>query len=494
MTATHDQRAETETDTDLAAAFPANFLWGAATAAYQIEGAAQEDGRGPSIWDQFAATPGKTLGGDTGAVAADHYHRMERDVALMAKLRLGAYRFSIAWPRILPEGAGAVNARGLDFYDRLVDKLLARGIEPVATLYHWDLPAALHARGGWLTRETALAFADYAEVVARRLGDRVGWWITLNEPWCSAYLGYGTGAHAPGTRSLVAAVSAAHHLLLAHGLAVPRLRALGRADSRVGITLNLTPVYAADRRPESLFAQQQADRFHNRWFLDPIFRGTYPARFFERLDVPPPPMMAGDLTTIAAPLDFLGVNYYSRLLMRARDPNSAQPRTAPYFDGQIVGPALSASSTSGGSARPSAYTDMGWEIYPEGLADVLLRVHQEYSPPAIAVTENGAAFNDHWHGGDRVRDPQRREYLREHIQALAVARLLGVPVEGYFAWSLMDNFEWAEGYSRRFGLVYVDYPSQRRIVKDSGRWYANLLATHRAATGRDESNAAARSS
>jgi beta-glucosidase len=473
MTATPEVRTEAETDVELAACFPASFLWGAATAAYQIEGATRDDGRGPSIWDQFSHTPGKTRDGDTGDVAADHYHLMERDVDLMARLGLGAYRFSIAWPRILPDGAGAANARGLDFYDRLVDRLLQRGIAPVPTLYHWDLPTALQDGGGWLTRGTALAFADYAEAVARRLGDRVTRWITLNEPWCSAYLGYGTGAHAPGMSSLEAAATAAHHLLLAHGWAVPRLRACSRADNRVGITLNLTPVYAADRRPDTLFAQQQADRFHNRWFLDPIFHGQYPARFFERLGVPQPPIADGDLAAIAAPLDFLGINYYSRLLMRAAEEQSQQPRSAPYFDGEIVGP-----------VPGSAYSDMGWEIYPEGLVDILLRVHQDYHPAAIAVTENGAAFDDVWDGSDGVRDERRRDYLREHIQALAVARMLGVPVEGYFAWSLMDNFEWAEGYSRRFGIVYVDYPSQRRIVKESGRWYAELLALHRAQTRR----------
>jgi beta-glucosidase len=471
---------ETEMDTELAAAFPASFLWGAATASFQIEGATREDGRGPSIWDRFCATPGCVKDGDTGDVAVDHYHLMERDVELMARLGLSAYRFSIAWPRVLPEGRGAVNARGLDFYDRLVDKLLAHGIAPVPTLYHWDLPAALEDEGGWLNRGTALAFAEYAEVVARRLGDRVPSWITLNEPWCAAYLGYGTGSHAPGLRSMAAAMTAGHHMLLGHGLAVPRLRELARPGSQVGITLNLTPIYAADRRTETLIAQQQADRFHNRWFLDPIFVGAYPARFFERLDVAAPAIAEGDLETIAAPLDFLGVNYYSRLMIRAEseDATGDQPRTGPYFNGQIVGPLAG-----------SSYTAMGWEIYPEGLVDLLLRLHQEYSPPAILITENGAAYDDVWDGGERVLDLKRREYLREHIQALAVALMLDVPVQGYFAWSLMDNFEWAEGYSRRFGMVYVDYPSRRRIVKESGRWYADFLATHRAQARADESAA-----
>jgi beta-glucosidase len=481
MTKTPDIRAELESDAELAACFPANFLWGAATAAYQIEGATREDGRGPSIWDQFAGTPGKTHDGDTGDNATDHYHLMAQDVDLMARLGLSAYRFSIAWPRILPDGRGAVNVRGMDFYDRLVDTLLDRGILPVATLYHWDLPQALEDHGGWLNRATSLAFAEYAEVMARRLGDRVTRWITLNEPWCSAYLGYGTGVHAPGIQSMESAVTAGHHLLLAHGLAVPRLRALARPDAHVGITLNLTPVYAADRRPETLRSQQQAHEFHNRWFLDPVFRGTYPEELFASLGVPPPAIEEGDLAGIAAPIDFLGVNYYSRLLLQAddslADPSSAQPSSAPsYFGGQIVGPVLG-----------SAYTDMGWEIYPEGLVDMLVCLQRDYGPRAIAITENGAAFHDKWAGGDRVHDAQRVVYFREHIQALAVARMLGVPVEGYFAWSLLDNFEWAEGYSRRFGIVYVDYPSQRRIVKDSGRWYAELREAHRTRTRKTDS-------
>jgi beta-glucosidase len=466
--AKRDIRQETETDLDLAASFPKGFLWGAATSAYQIEGAAHADGRGPSIWDRFCAVEGAVKNGETGDVAADHYSQMGHDVELMAELGLSAYRFSLSWPRILPQGRGKVNTRGLDFYERLVDSLLVRGITPVATLYHWDLPAALQDEGGWLSRDTALAFAEYAEVVARRLGDRVPRWITLNEPWCAAYLGYGVGVHAPGAKGMQSAVTAAHHLMLAHGLAVPRLRHHSRPASQVGVTLNLTPVYAADRRPETLVAQQQADRFHNRWFLDPIFVGAYPARFFERLAVAAPAMADGDLATIGAPLDFLGVNYYSRLVIEAAT-GSARSRQGPYFDGQVVGP-----------LPGSAYTAMGWEVYPEGLLDVLVRLQQEYSPPAILVTENGAAYDDVWDGGDRVVDLQRREYLREHLEALAVALLVDVPVEGYFAWSLMDNFEWAEGYSRRFGIVYVDYPTQRRIVKESGRWYAGLVAAHRA--------------
>src|SRR5260221_1417800 len=460
---------ERESDFELAACFPASFLWGAATAAYQIEGATSEDGRGPSIWDVFSATPGKIHGGDTGEIGADHYHLMERDVELMANLGPGAYRFSIAWPRIRPSGQGRGTGRGIGFYGRLVGNRIEHGITPVATVYRWDLPQTLQDDGGWLNRGTAQAFADYVEAVARRLGDRVTRWITLNEPWCAAYLGYGTGVHAPGASSMRAAVTAAHHLLLAHGLAVPCIRTLARPDAQVGITLNLTPVYAADGRDATLRAQRQADRFHNRWFLDPIFRGRYPAGLFGGLGVPPPAIESDDLAAIAAPIDFLGVNYYSRLLIRGNDGSGHQSRSGPYPDGHIVGP-----------VPGSSYTGMGWEIYPEGLVDILLAVHHDYRPRAIAVTENGAAFDDVWNGDDVVRDARRLANLREHVQAMAVGLMVGVPVEGYFAWSVMGNFEWAEGYSRRFGMVYIDYPSQRRVVKDSGRWFAELLALHRA--------------
>jgi beta-glucosidase len=452
-------------DTYLKSVFPADFLWGAATASYQIEGAAYEDGRGLSIWDQFAATPGKVYQGENGDVAADHYHRMPEDVALMSELGLKAYRFSIAWPRILPQGTGMVNERGLDFYDRLVDLLLARGITPLVTLYHWDLPLTLHEQKGWLNRDTAFAFADYAEVVTRRLGDRVDWWTTLNEPWCSAYLGYDTGAHAPGIRNKQSSYIAAHHLLLAHGLALSRLRAYTRKSAQLGITLNLTPVYAADERPETLRAVEQADKMSNRWFLDPIFRGTYPEGLFADAGVAPPPIWPGDLDIIATPIDFLGVNNYSRSLIRAQTGESGDGTNRGYE--HVAGVA------------DAVYTDMGWEVYPQALTDVLVRVHRDYAPRAIAVTENGAAFADQWDGSDHVSDPQRVDYLREHLKALGRAQAEGVPVRGYFVWSLLDNFEWAEGYSKRFGIVYVDYPTQRRVVKDSGRWYAAFIAAQR---------------
>ena len=467
------QQPELLTDANMAPVFPADFLWGTATSAYQIEGATREDGRGLSIWDQFAATPGATHQGDTGDAAADHYHRMPEDVALMHELGVSAYRFSVSWPRVLPEGSGKVNTQGLDFYDLLVDTLLARGIAPAITLYHWDLPLALHERGGWLNRDTAYLFADYAEIIARRLGDRVNWWLTHNEPWCAAFLGYGIGIHAPGIRDMNAACVAGHYLLLSHGLALPRLRAHTGPGAQLGITLNLGAVYPYDHRVESLQAAGRADAFVNRWFLDPIFRGSYPQSLFADLRVPPPPVKDGDLALIAAPIDFLGVNYYSRRMVRARQEGDAAPGAGPNGWEDL-------------NELPGAvYTEMGpgWEVYPAGLTDLLVRLHRDYAPRAIVVTENGAAFDDRWDGNGHVDDPQRLYYVREHIHALGRALNQGVPLRGYFLWSLLDNFEWAEGYSKRFGIVYVDYPSQRRIVKASGRWYAEFIAAQRQRRG-----------
>jgi beta-glucosidase len=449
--------------------FPPDFLWGAATSAYQIEGAVHEDGRAPSMWDRFAARPGATYQGQTGEIAADHYHRMEEDVALMAQLNLNAYRFSLSWPRILPQGTGAVNERGLDFYDRLVDALLARGIQPLATLYHWDLPMALQDRGGWLARDTAYAFADYAGVVARRLGDRVHWWLTQNEPWCTAYLGYAEGVHAPGLRDKQLAVNAGHHALLAHGLSVPSLRAHLSPQAQVGIAIDFYPVYPADDHPETLLAVRQADTFRNRWFLDPILGGHYPDGLFTDLGVTPPPIYEGDFSLISVPIDFLGVNYYSRMLVRGRTAIATiAENTVPADSYEVVGRIPGAS-----------YTEMGWEIFPDGLANILTRIHREYAPKALVVTESGAAFDDQWDGRDGVHDQQRIDYLREHIQTVARVMRQDVPIKGYIVWSFLDNFEWAEGYRKRFGLVYVDYPTQRRIIKDSGRWYASFVGSLR---------------
>ena len=457
-----DMDIQTQVEIDLARRFPAHFLWGAATASHQIEGAVREDGRGSSIWDDFAAMPGKTYQGQTGAVATDHYHRVEEDTDLMVQLGLSAYRFSIAWPRILPTGRGAVNLAGLDFYDRLVDTLLAKDIQPFATLYHWDLPSPLEQAGGWVNRDTAFAFADYAEIVARRLGDRVAGWITLNEPWCSAYLGYGIGVHAPGRSDRQAAIDAGHHLLLGHGLAVPRLRTHVSTDTPVGITLLLNHVYAADERPETVRDVALANAFSNGWFLDPIYRGAYPERFFEHMALNPPPIHEGDMEIISAPLDFLGVNNYSRIIVRGAQTQPLADRCASV------------------SPVPNAcYTDMAWEINAPGLRDLLLYVADNYPVGKLYVTENGAAFPDTWDGNDTISDPRRADYLRSYITACAEAVEQGAPLCGYFVWSLMDNFEWSEGYAKRFGIVYIDYATQRRVIKESGYWYAALLDAFR---------------
>jgi beta-glucosidase len=437
--------------------FPRDFVWGAATASYQIEGAAREGGRGESIWDRFAATPGCVRNGDSGAVACDFYHRYPEDIGLMRELGIDSFRFSIAWPRILPDGTGHVSVAGLDFYDRLVEALLENGIRPMATLYHWDLPQVLEDAGGWPARETVEAFTEYVEVAAARLGDRVGQWITHNEPWVAAWLGYGWGKHAPGRTSEPDALAAAHHLLLSHGRAVEVLRREApRAE--VGITLNLVHVYPASDAPEDLDAARHVDGSHNRWFLDPIFRGEYPHDVLDHFGRSLPPIADGDLATIGAPIDFLGVNYYSRSVIEA-DPDGGTP----IF---VRNP-------------ESEYTDMDWEIYPEGLFDLLVRLRDDYAPPRIYVTENGAAFPDvRLHDG-RVPDPERTTYLQGHIEAIGRAVAEAVPVAGYFVWSLLDNFEWAHGYSKRFGIVYVDYPTLERVPKESFRWYRDFLAGQR---------------
>ncbi|MGO8947984.1 MAG: GH1 family beta-glucosidase [Ktedonobacterales bacterium] len=453
---TRSTQVRGELDPSLTAIFPPDFQWGVATSAYQIEGAASEDGRALSIWDVFAAAPGAVYQRHNGDIADDHYHRMHEDVALMAELGIRSYRFSVAWPRVIPDGTGPTNPLGLSFYDRLVDALLEQNIEPTLTLYHWDLPLVLHDRGGWLSRNTALAFADYADVVSRRLGDRVKRWITINEPFCASYLGYGVGSHAPGLRDPQSAFIAAHHLLLGHGLAVARVRA-NVPGAQAGISLDLSPIHAADERPATLAAVEKQDRFKNRWFLDPIFRGAYPEALFAEQHVAPPPIQDGDMAIIATHNDFLGVNFYARELISG--------------DGEIAGSFRRVYPVPG-----SSYTAMKWEVYPEGLTDLLSRLQRDYAPPAIFITENGAAFDDVWDGGGYINDRERQQYLAAHIGAVSRAIERGVPVRGYFVWSLMDNFEWGEGYAKRFGLIYVDYPTQRRIVKESGYWYRDFLA------------------
>jgi beta-glucosidase len=363
---------------------------------------------------------------------------------------------------------GEVSESGLDFYDRLVDRLLENGVVPVVTLYHWDLPLPLYERGGWRNRDTALAFADYAETVARRLGDRVRWWITQNEPWCSAYLGYYQGIHAPGLQGdAQGAVDVGHHLLLSHGLAIPRIRAHASA-ARIGAALNLFPIFAGDQRPETIRAVQRADRFHNRWFLEPLYLGEYPAELFAELGAGPPPVQADDFKIIGAPTDFLGVNYYNRWVIRGQRSANASDQGAEHGFEYIH------------ELPHDSVTEMGWEVYPHGLGMILEELNRAYHPPALLITENGAAFHDEWDGDGRVADRRRVAYLRDHLREVERAIEHEAPVVGYFVWSLLDNFEWAQGYSKRFGLVYVDFETQRRIIKDSGRWYAGFIAGHRA--------------
>ncbi len=436
--------------------FPDNFIWGIATSAYQIEGAWNEDRKGLSIWDTFCRTPGKIHEGANGDVAADHYHRWAEDVRLMADLGPKAYRFSTAWPRILPEGAGAVNPAGLDFYDRLVDALLAHGITPYVTLYHWDLPQALQDRGGWANRDTTQHFAEYARVVCERLGDRVTHWITHNEPAVAAVAGYFTGEHAPGLQDPFATLKAAHHLLLSHGLAVEALRASARRPLRIGITLNLYPVHPASDSEADRQAAARFDGNLNRMFLDPILRGRYPDDMLALLGPLFPQITAGDLTHIATPLDFLGVNYYSRAVVR-HDPNF------PIVEASEIHP------------EGNEYSGM-WEIYPPGMYELLTRIWNEYKPSLdILVTENGICVPDGLDFDGRVRDDRRVRYLRDHIAQVHRAIADGVPVQGYFVWTLMDNFEWAHGYGMRFGLAYVDFKTLARTIKDSGRWYAQVI-------------------
>ncbi|MFQ6853219.1 GH1 family beta-glucosidase [Streptomyces sp. 35M1] len=440
-------------------ALPADFTWGVATAAYQIEGAVAEDGRSPSIWDTFSHTPGKVDGGDTGDTACDHYHRVPEDIGLIKRLGADAYRFSIAWPRVVPGGDGPVNKAGLDFYDRLVDGLLEAGVTPFATLYHWDLPQVLQDRGGWTVRETSDHFAAYASHVVERLGDRVKDWATLNEPLCSAWIGHLEGRMAPGLTDLTAAVRASYHLHLGHGLAVQAIRAAS-SDARVGIVNNLSPIEPASGSEADLAAARRADGHINRWWLDPILGRGYPQDMVEEYGVELP-LQPGDLETIVAPLDWLGLNYYFRQIVTA-DPDGPAPR---------------AKQVSVPGAR---LTHMDWEVHAEGLKQLLLRLTEEYGVQRIYVTENGSAYEDVVAADGSVHDPERVRYLEEHLAACARAVAEGAPLAGYFAWSLMDNFEWAYGYDKRFGLVHVDYATQRRTVKSSGLRYAELIREHAA--------------
>jgi len=449
--------------------FPKNFVWGVAASAYQIEGAWNEDGRGASIWDTFCHTPGKIANGETGDAAIDHYHRYKEDVALMAELGIQAYRFSISWSRVLPEGAGTVNQKGLDFYDRLVDELLRRGIEPYACLYHFDLPQTLQERGGWPERRTASAFADYARVVAERLSDRVRTFITHNEPWVTAAAGYFDGSHAPGIKDPAATFKAMHHLLLSHGLAAEAIRAAAKKPVKVGIVLNLNPIYPATDSEKDREAAYRMDTVLNRAMLDPLLKGTTPMQEFAIGRMLTASLIKpGDLEKIRT-LDLLGVNYYTRTVVK----------NDPKF------PVVAASQVQ---PEGNEYSGM-WEIYPEGLYEVLMRVWKDYFAPPfpareggngglgteLMVTENGVPVPDGLDFDGRVRDERRIRYLQNHVSQIHRAIQDGVPVKGYFHWSLMDNFEWALGYGQRFGLIYVDFKAQKRIVKDSGRWYARVI-------------------
>ena len=445
--------------------FPPDFVWGAATSSFQIEGATREEGRGESIWDRFAATPGTVEDGSNGDVACDHYHRWPEDVALMKRLGLAAYRFSIAWPRVIPAGRGAVNARGLDFYSRLVDGLLENGITPFVTLFHWDLPQALQDEGGWAVRSTAEAFAHYVDVVARRLGDRVKHWITHNEPWCSGMLSHQVGRHAPGLKDWRLALAASHHLLLSHGLAVAVVRA-ARKDAEVGITLNLSPAVAASPSDADRDACRHFDGYMNRWFLDPVFGRGYPkdmlADYAAAGHIPRdgvPECLVGDLDIIAAKTDFLGVNYYNRTILRSDRVGEKDNLPRSVF-----------------LAPESEWTTMGWEVYPDGLRQTLERVHADYRPARIFITENGASYADVSNGDGIVHDPQRLRFVRDHLLSARRAMEAGVPLAGYFVWSLLDNFEWDRGYTKRFGITYVDYATQRRTFKDSALWYRKVIA------------------
>jgi len=442
-------------------ALPSDFLWGAATSAFQTEGSPSADGRLPSIWDDFGRTPGAVEGGD---VACDSYRRWPEDLDLRRQLDATSYRFSIAWPRIQPTGRGPANVAGLDHYDKMVDDLLAAGIRPFTTLYHWDLPSALQHTGGWTSRDTSYLFAEYAALVAERLGDRVSEWVTLNEPLCSAWIGHLEGRMAPGIRDLRSAVHASHHLLLAHGLAVQALRSAATTTASVGIVNNLSPCEPATDTPSDIEAAMRADGHINRWWLDPLVGRGYPADMVELYGIELP-VVQGDMETIATPLDFLGLNYYFRQMI------AADTTVATLGFRQV--PVEGATTTA-----------LGWEVHPDGMEEMLLRLTKDYDAPALYVTESGSAWTDEPDANGYVADHERTAYLLDHVDAVANAVAQGAPVRGYFAWSLLDNFEWAYGYWPRFGLAYVDYATQRRVLKLSGETYRDLIDRNRAAQPR----------
>lgn len=435
--------------------FPSDFLWGVATASYQIEGAYNEDGKGESIWDRFAHTPGKIKDGTTGDVACDHYHRYREDIALLKELGVNAYRFSVSWPRIFPCGKGEVNQKGLDFYNALVDELLKQGIKPLLTLYHWDLPQPLQFHGGWTNTDTVQAFLEYAMLLFKTLGDRVELWATFNEPWCISFLSHELGEHAPGIKDRRTALQVAHNVLVAHGKAVKAFRG-ENLPGKIGIVLNLYPVHPLSESEQDKEAATLSDCYRNRWFLDPVFKGKYPEELLSVYQ-----KLYGDfakdyesIQVASEKMDFLGVNYYSREVV-SYDPKSILKSKTVKVEGKR--------------------TDMDWEIYPQGIQEILVRINREYGPIDLYVTENGAAFKDEMKNGE-IQDYERIDFLKEHFKNTYYAIQQGVPVKGYFVWSLMDNFEWAHGYSKRFGLFYVDYNDNlKRIPKESARWFKKFL-------------------
>lgn len=436
--------------------FPQNFVWGAATAAYQIEGAYNADGKGESIWDRFTHQPGNILHNDTGDVACDHYHLMAQDVQLMKDLGLKSYRFSISWPRIFPAGRGQINQRGLDFYKRLINQLLKADISPMATLYHWDLPQKLQEIGGWVNRDVAKYFVEYANLLFQELGELVPQWITFNEPWVIAFCGHAFGEMAPGFTSYQTALEVSHLLLVAHGMTVQSFRQTN-CSGEIGITLNLTPAYPASQSVVDQKSAQMQNDFVNNWYLQPLFKGSYPEELFKFYHdkVGEFSITDGDLTMISQEIDFLGINNYSRNLIKHNP-------TANLLETEEV------------KLAENEYTEMGWEVYPEGIYDLLLGVKKEYNPKAIYITENGAAYADQL-TQNRVHDSERIAYLKGHLRSLHKAIEQGVPLKGYYVWSLFDNFEWAFGYSKRFGLIYIDYDKLTRIFKDSAYWYQQVI-------------------
>jgi len=442
--------------------FPKDFQWGTATAAYQIEGAVNEDGRSSSIWDVFSHTPGKVANGDTGDVACDHYHLWREDVELIKRLGIKNYRFSLSWPRILPDGKGRINQKGLDFYNQIIDALLKADITPMITLYHWDIPANL--AGGWVNRSAVNAFAELSDVASKTFGDRVKSWVTINEPFCPSIVSYKMGRHAPGEINHTKALIAAHHLLLAHGRAVPIIKE-NVQDSKVGICVNLGPVYTKERTSENLEAARHAEGELWRWFLDPVYGRHYPSDMLADyvkmgvLDsIEPEFIRKGDFEEMATPTDFLAINYYTRNTVIAGYNQKSDPSSMTFIP-----------------APKEIQTEMGWEVYPEGLYETLARVHWDYRPGDIIITENGASYSDGPGVSGKVNDSKRIDYLEGHLLAVAKAIRAGIPVTGYYLWSLLDNFEWGFGYDQRFGIVYVDFETQKRYPKDSAYWYQKVI-------------------